>query len=45
MILSGLIKYWWILHYCKCKLKYIELGVMKIELIQVIIEKKLLILY
>jgi len=40
MILSALVKYWWIFHYHKCKMKYIELGVMKVVLIRVIIRKK-----
>jgi len=39
MILSG-IKYWCILHYYKCKVEYIELGLMKVVLIRVIKEKK-----
>jgi len=32
-------KYWWILHYHKYKMEYIGLGVMKIVLTIVIIEK------
>jgi len=40
MILSVFVKHWCILHYHKCKIKYIELRVMKIILIKVIIERK-----
>jgi len=36
MILSVFIKYWCILLYHKCKVEYIELGVVKIILIRVI---------
>jgi len=36
MVLSAFVKYWCILHYHKCKVKYIELGVMKVVLIRVI---------
>jgi hypothetical protein len=34
--------YWCILHYYKCKVEYIELGVMKVILIRVIISKKVI---
>jgi len=37
MVLSVFVKYLCILHYHKCKVKYIELGVMKIVLIKVVI--------
>ena len=40
MGLSALINYWCILLYHKCKIEYIELGVVKVVLISVIIEKK-----
>jgi len=40
MVLSVLVKYWCILHYHKCKVEYIELGVMKVVLIRVIKGKK-----
>jgi len=40
MVLSALVKYLCILHYHKCKVKYIELGVMKVVLITVIKGKK-----
>jgi hypothetical protein len=36
MVLSALVKYWRILHYHKCKVKYIEMVVMKVVLIRVI---------
>jgi len=39
MVLSVLVKYWCILHCHKCKVKYIELGVMKVVLIRVIKKK------
>jgi len=35
-----LVKYWYISHYHKCKVKYIELEAMKVVLIRVIIGKK-----
>jgi len=31
---------WFIFHYHKCEVEYIQLGVMKVILIKVIIEKK-----
>jgi len=37
-----IVKYWCIHSYHKCKLEYIKLRVMKVILIRVIIEKKLL---
>jgi len=40
MVLSVLVKYWCILHYHKCKVEYIELGVMKVVLIRVVKRKK-----
>jgi len=40
MVLNAFVKYWCILHYHKCKVEYIELGVMKVVLIRVIIGKK-----
>jgi hypothetical protein len=40
MVLSALFKYWCIYHYHKCKVEYIEFGVMKVVLIRVIIGKK-----
>jgi len=40
MVLSALVIYWCILHYRKCKVEYIELGVMKVVLIRVIRGKK-----
>jgi len=40
MVLSAFVMYWCILHYHKCKVKYIELRVMKVILIRVIIRKK-----
>ena len=40
MGLSTLINYFCILFYHKCKIEYIELGVMKVILISVIIGKK-----
>jgi len=40
MVLSIFVKYWCIFHYHKCKVKYIELRVMKVVLIKVIFEKK-----
>jgi len=40
MVLRVLVKYWCILHYHKCKVEYIELGVMKVILIRVIKGKK-----
>jgi len=39
-MLSDLVKYWCIYHYHKCKVKYIELRVMKVVLVRVIIGKK-----
>jgi len=36
MVLSVLVKYWCIFYCHKCKVEYIELGVMKIVLIKVI---------
>jgi hypothetical protein len=42
IIISALVKYWCILHYHKCKVKYIELGVMKVILIRVIKGKKII---
>jgi len=39
-IVERLVKYWCIPHYHKCKVEYIELGVMKVVLIRVIIEEK-----
>jgi len=39
MVLSAFVKYSCFHNYGKCKMKYIELGVMKIILIKVIIEK------
>jgi len=42
MVLSALDKYWFILLYHKCKVEYIELGVMKIVLIRVIKGKKVI---
>jgi len=36
MILNIIVKYWCILHYHKCKVKYIKLEVMKVVLIRVI---------
>jgi len=36
VVLSALVKYWCILHYHKCKVKYNELEVMKVVLIRVI---------
>ena len=44
MILSVFVNYWCIFHYYKCKVKYIELKVMKIILFKVIIKKKINIL-
>jgi len=40
MGLSALINYWCILLYHKCKVEYIELGVVKVVLISFIIENK-----
>jgi len=40
MVLSVFGKYWCILLYHKCKVEYIELGVVKVVLIRVIIGKK-----
>jgi len=40
MFLSAFVKYWSILLYHKCKVEYIELGVVKVVLIRVIIGKK-----
>jgi len=40
IVLSALIKYWCIFHYHKCKVEYIELGMMKVVLIRVIKGKK-----
>jgi len=40
MVLSAFLKYWWILHYHKYKVKYIELRMMKVLLIRVIKGKK-----
>jgi len=40
MVLSVLVKYLCIFHYHNCKLKYIELRVMKVILIRVIKRKK-----
>ena len=40
MVLSVFVKYRWILHYNKSRVKYIELGVIKVILIRVIIGKK-----
>jgi len=42
MVLSAFVMYWWILHYHKYKVKYIELGMMKVILIRVIKEKKVI---
>jgi len=39
MVLSAFVKYWCILLYHKCKVEYIELGMMKIILIIVLIKK------
>jgi hypothetical protein len=39
MVLSALINYWCILLYHKCKVEYIELGVVKVVLISVQLEK------
>jgi len=39
MVSSANVKYWCIHYYHKCKVEYIELGVMKLVLIRVIIEK------
>jgi len=39
MILTALVKYWCIIHYHKCKVKYIELKVIKVILIRVVIKK------
>jgi len=36
MALTIFVKYWWILHYHKYKVKYIELRMMKVVLIKVI---------
>jgi len=36
MVLSALVKYWYILHYHKCKVEYIELRVIKVVLIIII---------
>jgi len=40
MVFSVFVNYWCILLYYKCKVEYIELGVVKIVLIRVIIGKK-----
>jgi len=40
MVLSVLVKYWCIFDCHKCKVKYIELRVMKVVLIKVIKGKK-----
>ena len=45
MVLSVFVKYLCIFLYYKCKVKYIELEVVKVVLIRVIIEKKSLMLY
>jgi len=45
MILNALVKYLCIYHHHKCKVKYIELRMMKVILIRVIIEKMQLILH
>jgi len=42
MSLSVLINYWCILLYHKCKVEYIELRVVKVVLICVMIEKKVI---
>jgi len=40
MVLSVFVKYWCIHHYHKCKVEYIELGMIKIVLIRVYSWKK-----
>jgi len=42
MVLSVLVNCWCIILYHKCKVEYIELGVVKVVLINVIIEKKVI---
>jgi len=42
MVLSDFVKYWCIFHCHKCKMKYIELRMMKVVLIRVIIGKKVI---
>lgn len=42
MVLSVLIKYWYVLHYRKCKVNYIELKLMKVVLIRIIKRKKII---
>jgi len=39
MVLSVFIKYWCIFHRHKCKVKYIELGVMKVVVLIRVINK------
>jgi len=39
MVLNTLVKYWYIFYYHKCKIKCIELRVVKLVLIRIIKEK------